>query len=247
MTGPDATRRLERFWADAWPAETVEDHAGWRYRMDRGVSHRANSVLPHGDEDGGPLGPRIDTVEAAYRRRGLAPCFHLSETARPEGLEAVLIGRGYSLADQSEVQVAPVEPLLALPCPYPVDLVETAGEIWLGTGYPGPDGPVRAGIVGRIALARRFATAWIDGAPAAIGALAWDGEFAGIFSMQTAPAFRRRGAATAILAAFARQAAEAGVTTLTLQVETGNAQARRLYAGLGFRTIFRYWYRSLPA
>jgi ribosomal protein S18 acetylase RimI-like enzyme len=178
---------------------------------------------------------------------GLVPCFQLSCTTRPEGLEAALADRGYTIADASKVQVAPVAALLPLPCPYAVTLTETPDELWLDTGYPGPDQPVRAGIVGRIALARRFATLSIDGVPAAIGAIAWDSEVAGIFSMKTAPEFRRRGAATAILAALARLVAEAGIATMTLQVETDNDGARRLYAGLGFSTLYRYWYRSLPA
>jgi ribosomal protein S18 acetylase RimI-like enzyme len=243
----DAVRRLERFWSHAWPAETMQDRAGWFYRMDRGVSHRANSVLAAACEGDMPLSARIDAVEAAYRDRGLAPCFQLSPTTQPEGLEAALADRGYTIADASKVQVAPVAALLSLPCPHAVTLADTPDDLWLDTGYPGPDRPIRAGIVGRIALARRFATLSIDGTPAAIGAIAWDSDVAGIFSMKTAPEFRRRSAATAILAALARLVAEAGVATMTLQVETDNDGARRLYAGLGFTTLYRYWYRSLPA
>ena len=60
------------------------------------------------------------------------------------------------------------------------------------------------------------------------------------------PAFRRRGAARALLAGLARRGRELGLSFLSLEVREGNAPARALYASMGYREAGRRrdFYRS---
>jgi GNAT superfamily N-acetyltransferase len=69
------------------------------------------------------------------------------------------------------------------------------------------------------------------------------GPWAGVFCMATAPRYRRRGLALAVLAAGARWAAAAGCAGLYLQVEQDNIAARDLYARAGFTHSHAYHYR----
>jgi GNAT superfamily N-acetyltransferase len=84
----------------------------------------------------------------------------------------------------------------------------------------------------------------IDGEPAAAGLCVVDDGLAGIFSMRTARAFRRRGLGTRLLRALARFAHDSGAARLYLQVED-DSPARALYLRLGFEPVYGYHYREL--
>jgi GNAT superfamily N-acetyltransferase len=73
-----------------------------------------------------------------------------------------------------------------------------------------------------------------------------DGDWAGVFSLLTRPAWRGRGAGRALLGALARWAASRGARRLYLQVERDNAPALALYAKAGFRERYGYHYRLRP-
>jgi predicted GNAT family acetyltransferase len=93
---------------------------------------------------------------------------------------------------------------------------------------------------------RIFAALW-DGDQAvacAVGVL-----FAGALSIVdvvTDPQHRQRGYATTLLAQIFAWAQQAGATDAALQVQADNAAARSLYARLGFREVYAYWYRVRP-
>jgi ribosomal protein S18 acetylase RimI-like enzyme len=70
------------------------------------------------------------------------------------------------------------------------------------------------------------------------------GRWAGITSIMTAPAARRRGVATRVVGELASWAAESGCPQVYLQVLASNEAALALYAGLGFSAHHRYEYRS---
>ncbi|OSZ55500.1 hypothetical protein OQI_38175, partial [Streptomyces pharetrae CZA14] len=61
------------------------------------------------------------------------------------------------------------------------------------------------------------------------------------------PALRRRGLATAVMAALAGRALEEGASAGWLQVETDNAAARALYGELGFAAHHAYHHYREPA
>jgi ribosomal protein S18 acetylase RimI-like enzyme len=75
-----------------------------------------------------------------------------------------------------------------------------------------------------------------DDAVVARGRAALDGDWLGLHGLATAPPYRRRGLARAVLAELLDWGAVQGATTLWLHVETGNAPALALYDALGFRT-----------
>ncbi|NEC71734.1 GNAT family N-acetyltransferase, partial [Streptomyces rochei] len=61
------------------------------------------------------------------------------------------------------------------------------------------------------------------------------------------PAQRRRGLATAVLAALARRALDEGASAAWLQVEADNTAARALYTGMGFAAHHAYHHYREPA
>jgi GNAT superfamily N-acetyltransferase len=94
----------------------------------------------------------------------------------------------------------------------------------------------------RIPAPRGFAVVEIDGEPVAIGGMAVEGDWAGVFGMRTLAAHRRKGLARDILEALFATARQAGASRGYLQVEADNAPAVTLYEGFGFREAYRYRY-----
>lgn len=68
-----------------------------------------------------------------------------------------------------------------------------------------------------------------------------------ITAVRTAPAFRRRGVARALIAALADWAGGHDGRSVLLQVEEDNTAALRLYASAGYAEAYRYYYRTLKS
>jgi ribosomal protein S18 acetylase RimI-like enzyme len=85
----------------------------------------------------------------------------------------------------------------------------------------------------------RRALAGVEAAPALVTeegriGVGVDGDWLGIHDLYVAPAHRRRGVATRLLAAALEWGAEQGARTVWLHVETDNTPALAFYDGLGF-------------
>jgi GNAT superfamily N-acetyltransferase len=96
--------------------------------------------------------------------------------------------------------------------------------------------------------AYHFNLAMLDGVPVAYGAYAAAPNGAGMIEdLFTLPSARRRGMATAMIAAFTERLRGAGSHTIFLGA-LATEQPRHLYARLGFRPVMlaRTWVRKLP-
>ena len=70
-----------------------------------------------------------------------------------------------------------------------------------------------------------------------------DGLYVGLFDIVTAPKRRGQGFGTGLVSSILFWAKDKGTQTAYLQVVVGNTPAQKLYAKLGFREIYQYWYR----
>ena len=107
-----------------------------------------------------------------------------------------------------------------------------------------PGSAVRRGILEQIASPAGFALLYVNGIAAAVGLGVVSGPWVGIFCMATDIAYRRRGAASAILRTLAIWAQLYGAERAYLQVMADNAAARALYERVGFLTVYHYFYRE---
>jgi ribosomal protein S18 acetylase RimI-like enzyme len=105
------------------------------------------------------------------------------------------------------------------------------------------DAAERLAALGRIPLPRGFALIRREGQPAAVGACAVEGEWAGIMGMRTSPAFRRQGLARRLFRTLMAFATSAGASRGYLQVDQDNVSAIALYEAEGFESgyLYRYW------
>jgi len=82
----------------------------------------------------------------------------------------------------------------------------------------------------------------VDGRLAAVARVAFAHAWAGVFAVEVEPSQRRRGLATVLTGALAREARARGIRSLYLQVSDANAAAVSAYEALGFSTHHTYVY-----
>ncbi|CAO5172553.1 N-acetylglutamate synthase [Frankia sp. AiPs1] len=248
-------RELELIAHRAWPPLHAAELGGWTLRASAGASRRGNSVWAHGDVSDLPAA--LAAVAGFYAEAGLPPMFQLTPVSRPAGLPAALDAAGYDDTGPTDVCAASVDALIwadgslsrsalgVASCGVPDDdWLRVAGQV-LATFGAQRDGTLA--VLRDLSLPTTYVTASIDGVPVAVGRGVADGRWLGIYSMATLPAARGQGAARRIVASLASWAAARDITQAYLQVEEVSTVARRLYAELGFRPVYRYSYRRGPA
>jgi GNAT superfamily N-acetyltransferase len=234
---------LDAVAARSWPATETAALGGWTLRAAGGFTRRANSVLVAGDP-GVPLDEALERVREWYAARGLTPYVQLPDSSP---YVAELDARGWAREADTVVRTAPLAPLAELTevtevSGEPVALSRTPDAGWLAAYH-------RTGGLAEAAL--RVVTGgpsvWFASTPGAIGRAVVDGRWVLFGAVEVAPEHRRKGLATAVMGALARQAVREGATAAYLQVEADNEGARALYDRLGFTDHHRYHYRRPAA
>ncbi|CAM5552592.1 GNAT family N-acetyltransferase OS=Streptomyces tendae OX=1932 GN=GUR47_15200 PE=4 SV=1 [Streptomyces tendae] len=248
--GPAASyEELARITARAWPPVESEWLGGWELRAAAGFTRRANSVLPLGDP-GMPLDQALTAVRRWYGERGL-PAYVQTATGADgtqELLCAELERRGWVREVTAEVWTGGLAPVADLAEGTGVVLSREAGETWLARYQRKGVSDVALRVLGGgpSVWFAQVPGADAAGTPAAIGRCVVDGRWASFAAVEVDPAQRRRGLATAVMAALARRALDEGASAAWLQVETDNAGARALYAGMGFAAHHAYHHYREP-
>ncbi|MFD0055184.1 GNAT family N-acetyltransferase [Streptomyces sp. NPDC127168] len=246
--GPAASyEELARIAARAWPPVESEWLGEWQLRAAAGFTRRANSVLPLGDP-GLPLDDALSAVRRWYGARGL-PAYVQTATGAEgtqERLCAELEHRGWVREVSAEVWTGALAPVADLTEGAGVVLSRDADEAWLARYQRKGVSEVALRVLGG-GPSVWFATVPGGDAPAAIGRCVVDGRWASFAAVEVDPAQRRRGLATAVMAALAKRALDEGASAAWLQVETENAGARALYAGMGFSAHHAYHHYREPA
>ncbi|HEY3947586.1 GNAT family N-acetyltransferase [Phenylobacterium sp.] len=226
------------------PPEMVEIE-GWLAPLAAGTIGRAKSAVPLAhDVDAGAL----EEIEAAFVSRGLAPGFRIAETPGLAPVREALAARGFTPRQPTVFKTGAVAQLAAFSGTSARLLTapdEAWGAVFLGEGFDPVDGAHRVEVLTR-SPAAIYGAAGEGEAIQAVGVMSFGARWAGIHGMRTARAHRGKGHASAILAAFGREAAARGYDRVCLQVEAPNETARSIYRRAGFREIwtYRYWRRD---
>jgi N-acetylglutamate synthase len=243
-----AVVRLEGLCADAWPAQVEQRLGAWRLRAAGGYTGRANAALAIG-APGLPTAAALAAVREFAREHGVAPRVHApvgSPWDRAVAAEGWGLDVGHARGAEVSVLVAPVGEPPQLPPGLRVELPERAPDSWWDLAVGGAPTPAQERVV---AGAPGTAFGQLRGA---------DGELLGqvratvvadhvhVSMLEVVPAARRRGHATALLAAAGAWGREHGARWAVLQVALQNGGARALYDRLGYVEHHRYRYLVPP-
>ena len=223
----NAAEKLEITCSKAWPP-LVEDPLGeWRLRWADGFTGRANSALAVG-EAVRPLGEALRAVCDFAHDRAITPMVQVVRDS----------ANGHGAGHEVVVLTAPLEPAPAVPG---VTVGDEPPPGWWGLAMrPGEDSPAARQVLagGKIG----YGAVVLDGVLAGVVRGALVDEWLHVGRLEVAPAFRRRGLASALMGAVRAWGVEHGADRTVLQVAEGNSGALALYAGLGYAPHHRYRY-----
>jgi ribosomal protein S18 acetylase RimI-like enzyme len=190
--------------------------------------------------------------EQFYRDRGGSPRLLVSKASAPVGLEGYLLEREYLAHDRTLVMTIDTAALLerATPGAWTVELSAQATLDWFACYWqaelPRPlnsaEGDIHRQTLLVPATASCFALLKNGRDGVAVGQVVFGGSWGGLQCIATAAAYRRRGAAGAVLHELATRASDAGVSRLYLVVLADNLPAISLYTRLGFAAVHEYTY-----
>ncbi len=242
-------RLIEELSMSALPSlQTVYDD-GWVLRFAEGHTRRANSVnalYPSTQ----PLAEKIAWCEALYRSRGLNTVFKLTPAALPENLDSVLAECGYNEDGRTSIQVAKLD-TLDFSGVESVNLVEKLSDDWL-SNYCRLNGhePRRVALMKQMLSHIVPETAYVsieeNGEVVATGLGIADRGYIGLFDIVVDARLRNQGLGYRIVTNLLAWGRSRGAQNAYLQVVATNTPALRLYAKIGFREIYQYWYRVKP-
>ncbi len=238
--------RFEEISNNAWPALQTIQYDGWLLRFANGVTKRSNSV---GMLYPSTLDPeeKIAFCEKLYLARQVAPCFKITSLTDPPDMDARLERRGYFI--QSVVSFQVFE-LVNIPCePISEVTIETRlNPRWIDdfirmNGFPRARRQTYIAIMEQIITPKCLVSISRDRKTIGVGLGVVEGPYIGLFDIVIDPAFRNTGLGYLIVENLMRWGRKNGASTAYLQVLTDNMPAIRLYEKMGFKEIYRYWYR----
>jgi len=246
-------RRLEEISQNASRPDRGLMIDGWSVGLSPGAAKRSRCVNPFyaSERD---FASNHAAARAAYTAAGLPCVFRLTPFVADPAIDGALERAGYVRFDTTLVQALALADLdLSQVRPHALsfraepDFARAALQV----GEMRGDSTAEA-----VSLGQRWtlSTATIepvfaftaDGARVARAVTIAEDGHVGVFDVGTDPAHRGRGHATALLAHQLQQAKAAGAHTAYLQVTPHNS-SRSIYERFGFRTVYEYWYRALPA
>lgn len=241
----EKTKLYEELSQNGHPALQAEAYDGWVLRFANGYTNRANSVSVIYPSKLN-IHEKITECEKRYAARNLPAVFKITDNTCEE-LDGILEAKGYALITPTNVMEANLrsanfkadknavlsdyadaqwqKDFFALTRQTDQTKIDTARQIFAGVKNP-------------VICARIISC----GKTVSCGAAVIERGFAGLINIVTDEAERRKGYGEKVcetLLAYARQTAH----TSYLQAEKGNAAALNLYAKLGYKPVYSYWYR----
>lgn len=242
----ETAKPIEEASLNAWPALRQIIFDGWLLRFSEGYTRRANSVNPiyAGQKS---VEEKIRFCQKSYAAQQLPCVFKITPFVQPANLDARLAELGYEKEALTSVQILDLATFAPEIKPeIRQDATPTTGWIddyvRMNGVQPERVGTLRA-ILDHIVPATCYATVGDNGQSAACGLGVREGQWLGLFDIVTEPSQRGRGLAEKLITGLLTWGVEHGAQTAYLQVMLNNNAALKLYDRLGFRELYRYWYR----
>ena len=234
-------QELEEVLTKTWPAHNQELFGKWLLRSSGKFTMRANSVLPMGKAPYGEPQTDIDEailfVIAHYKNKKLTPTFSIPLPTYRD-LDSKLADNGWIERIRAHVMVADIENAEILSTKYTVAITNDFDDRWLSLQSDhGVADLMRA-------YPAIYASVFADEKLIAVGRAAHSDGWSALSRVFVDPDFRGQGVSKLVTTSLLNAAADAGVKTAVLQVDSKNTVAINLYTSLGFAFHHEYNYRT---
>ena len=237
---------IEELPLNAWASLQTMLHDGWVIRFANGYTKRANSVNPLYPSNI-DVEEKVLFCESLYREKKLPTVFKLTPAVHPHDLDDRLDKRGYQKDSPTSVQTLDLESG-DLPVSSTAELQESLSDEWLGnfcamSAVSAAHRATLREILTNIIPRHCFVSLPSNGRVVACGLGVLQSGYIGLFDIVTDPDFRRRGYGQQVITSILAWGRENQAKLAYLQVMLNNPSALQLYAKLGFREQYEYWYR----
>ena len=241
-------KRIEELTLNAWPALQTYVYDGWLLRYAEGYTKRANSVSPIYAGTLTDIEEKVARCERFYAEAGLPTVFKLVPFVPNEELDGLLEARGYRVVEPSRVMVLEQLSEVAEPVGGDVRVEDKLSESWLSMtaallGLTEKQVDITRKMLQDRPLKQGFFTLYDGGMPVACGIGVIEDGWVSLYDIFTHPKHRGRGHAELLIRHILSWARKQGAVSSYLQVVLANTPATRLYAKLGYREFYQYWYR----
>lgn len=241
----DLVAAVEAATYTAWPAREMSELGSWQLRFADGFSRRGNSVLALG-EIPHDLVERVAWCRKWYADRGLDLVFRMTPMCDP-ALDKLLEAHGFTREGETHVMVGE----LSAPDTPPPPLPEVPTARWWSAmarlwSIDETRQPAWRSIVERVEPPAAYVLAANGETDNAAGLGVVAGDWLGLFEVVVAEDKRRQGWGIELTSSLLEWGYSQGARRAFLQVVVENDPAIALYERLGFRKLYRYWYRRTP-
>jgi GNAT superfamily N-acetyltransferase len=241
-------RFFEELSLNSWPAIQTHLYDGWILRFANGYTKRSNSVSPL-YKSTIELKEKIDFCEYHFMNRSLPVVFKLTNDSTPTDIERELDKRNYTIIDETSVRTLDLKKYYGYK---PEDLIigfHFTNKWCKGffdcsclenKMYQKSAKTILETIAGKTIVVSKEINKDIVGC--GFGVIERD--YIGIYDIVVAKHYRNNGIGKDIMNGILNNALQLGCKTAYLSVFVGNTPAENLYQKLGFREIYKYWYRK---
>jgi N-acetylglutamate synthase len=238
-------QRVEELSLNSWPALQTTFCDGWVLRFAGGYTRRANSIVPLYPTQG-DVAAKILACEEVYRDRGLPVIFKLTAESYPAELDALLAVQGYLAEARTSVQLMDLGQCADAPmdvCLTPAETEEWQAAFCRMSALGVHQQATHRQLLDAIVPDKCFAAVSADGHVVGCGLGVVQEGFLGLFDIVIDAGWRRQGYGERLVRSLLAWGEKQQAHTAYLQVMLNNEPALRLYAKLGFREWYQYWYR----
>ncbi len=239
---------IEELTMNAWPSIQTMLYNGWIIRMADGYTKRANSVNPIYSFDNN-IQEKIKYCEHIYRKNNLPVIFKIIECNEYKNIDETLENMNYEKIDLTSVQICnDLKHINNMQNGITVN--NSFFTDWINCFYECNEikdlsvmktietmlGNIKSNI---IAVHKKENGIFIGCGYGVI-----EREFVGLFDIIVNKEYRNKGYGNEIVKTILSEAGVQGAEKVHLSVVDNNAAAKRMYEKIGFKEIYKYWYRK---
>jgi len=244
---------IEEMSLNAWPSLKTVLYDGWVLRFSNGYTNRANSVNPiyPGKIN---LEEKLRYCEEIYSRYDQTPIFKIVGISNDkpcneqEAINEKLINLNYVLYDETSIRICDnLEQSNA--CMEGIIVKSDFYDNWKNSvivhnKIQERHWPTFKAMLDKIPVEKIVVSKEVDGQIIGCGFGAIENGYVGVFDMIVKEEFRGKSYGRQIIQAILSEAFKKGIRKSYLQVVIKNSPAIKLYDKMGYREVYRYWYRK---
>lgn len=231
---------------NAWPALQTVLYDGWILRFAGGYTRRANSVNPIYPSTI-DVDKKIEYCHEFYAAKGMKTIFKITNEVYPPDLDNILETKGFIREAETSVQTINLEQTTIMDYGR-VRIVTSLDDFWVDnffrlSGAVSENKPTLKAMLRNIKMPKCFAYIKEKNSIVACGLGVLEQDLIGLFDIVVATGFRGKGFGNRILNGMLLWGKNECAKLGYLQVMVDNKTALALYTKIGFKEIYRYWYR----